>query len=500
LRRPKNKQKNEPKRMSHAVLRSTASVVSAHGVATAATTSKATTTTIAVVNSVAAPQRAAPQRAGASSHGGAARTAVSERSITDGVVSATGLSRRYAQALQRESATAAVSTRDAMSAAAAVSTRNANANDVGSSANGDTSNRAPHKRTASMMDQSAADTRVGAGSGGGHKDGVSNGPTTIKRARISDREAIEEIQSLAVAAVEQFRGGLHRGGSPANNSDVMSALVDVSQALVALESAATQMLSAPSNSTTATTVNHPVGGQRGGQLSLGPRVMVPTDDQRQLANDINQQRKVRERDGGLQCDCGDERHRRCANKWLAYSAATTSALKRAHSKASMERLLHVLRSDDCHVPQLRLFVSLEAQTGISAEDGKRRKDFWHAFDNNTDHFIAEWRAGRALPAECADAPNEKRLVSGTLEEGDETVREQLVVALRDSYAEFTSGRASGDDLRAALIDALVRTNCLVRAFRLSANGNDREAIRLIAVMGLLVEALHSGRMVRSSLV
>jgi hypothetical protein len=216
-----------------------------------------------------------------------------------------------------------------------------------------------------------------------------------------------------------------------------------------------------------------------------------------LAVDINKRR----RDLEPACVCKGGRHvADCANLWMAYSKATIADLERVRAGApAMKHLLAALdqlaQEALQHVPRLRLFVSPIPQTHIPIEDRKRRSAFLIALENEPNGFVAacvvEWQQGRAVGLE-RDNDEDKQYVKAVLQPDDEDAVSRLRNAATHVIEQFNSGRISEEKCRAALIDALVVDNCLVRAFRLGAHGKRAAAIRLVAAMGEVVSALCGG--------
>lgn len=227
------------------------------------------------------------------------------------------------------------------------------------------------------------------------------------------------------------------------------------------------------------------------------RHMPPSTSKDELATDINKQRRAR--DGALGaplCECNGASHRRdCSNMWLAYGKATIAALERVRMGApAMRHLLAALdEAPDSlpHLPKLRLFVSPGAQTHILKADRQRRNWFLDMFKEDYVSFVAAWRQGRAVAAE-RDDDEEQHHVKSDLAPDDEDTYNRLRTSASRILHDFNLGRMSDDECRAALIDALVVDDCLVRALRLSAHGKREAAIRLVAVMGAVVGVLFHG--------
>jgi hypothetical protein len=226
----------------------------------------------------------------------------------------------------------------------------------------------------------------------------------------------------------------------------------------------------------------PDAGARGHSLLR----MQACKDQRELANAINKAGQ----------DCFGKQ------AWCSYSDRTVSALEQIRcgqvlnctAEPAMTRLLAALDNMQ-HVPQLRLFVSLQSQGNISERDGKRRSAFWSAFCQKPNDFIEA--LCRQPPAPVAEERDddaiEKHLqVSSALCADDANAERDLRAAVRAALAEFNGEHGSGDALFTALIAALVNTNSLERAMRLSANNQRAAAIRLVSLMGDVVQALHRG--------
>jgi uncharacterized protein YjbI with pentapeptide repeats len=251
-------------------------------------------------------------------------------------------------------------------------------------------------------------------------------------------------------------------------------------------------------------VSHASGGrQRSGQCgeATPQRRLTLLTSKDKLADDINKRR----RDLVPACGCKGGRHAAdCGNLWLAYSKATIAALERVRAGApAMKRLLAALNESLpqvslSHVPRLRLFVSQRPQTHIPIEDRNRRNDFLNALEQEPSDFIAacvaEWQQGRAVGVE-RDNDEDKHYVKADLQPDDEDAVSRLENTAQSIIEEFNSDRMSDNECRAALIDALVVDNCLVRALRLGAHGKRTAAIRLVAAMGEVVSVLCGGSVI-----
>jgi hypothetical protein len=178
--------------------------------------------------------------------------------------------------------------------------------------------------------------------------------------------------------------------------------------------------------------------------------------------------------------------RACARRFARYEASACGAERIAATSVAP------------HVPRLRLFVSQRPQTHIPIEDRNRRNDFLNALEQEPSGFIAacvaEWQQGRAVGVE-RDSDEDNHYVKADLQPDDEDAANRLQTAAASVVDEFISGRMSDNECRAALIDALVVDNCLVRALRLGAHGKRTAAIRLVAAMGEVVSVLCGGSVI-----
>lgn len=386
------------------------------------------------------------------------------------------------------------------------------------------------KRAASAISAATSDTTsreanlqrgCSGGSGGGVSGGGGAAGAQIKRAR-TQRERLLEIRLRVERVYPLFNDRnlwVDESGTTKAARLVERTLLDLwanaNRALTAMPTTVDAARVAATSSTTSTAGSGGSvsgGVSRAGQSSAisrsaagatagataGQRKMEPIKDQQKLADAINGRRKARDRDRAGnnqvdQCDCKPGHHGvDCTNLWLAYGRPTISGLERA--RAGKAEIAHLLREIDSlqHVPKLRLFIPTRPISKMPTEDSDRRRDFWNAFDANHLNIIAEWHHGRAVDAEKDADEVHHHIAVNTLEPDDLSAHQRLEDAVFAALDAFNSGHASGSDLQAALIGALVDTNCLVRALRLDASGQHVAAIRLVAFMGEIVFLLHTG--------
>jgi hypothetical protein len=145
--------------------------------------------------------------------------------------------------------------------------------------------------------------------------------------------------------------------------------------------------------------------------------------------------------------------------WLSYSANTVCALERVRAglvlnfaaAPEMTSLLDALSSMH-HVPQLRLFISLQAQSNVSSADRNRRNQLWNVFCERRAEFIANWCNGAPVPEELDDDTIEHHLSVGALRPDDANAERDLGDAVLAALEEFNNDEhGSGDTLRTALI-------------------------------------------------